>query len=118
MQALTHLSTPNQYLLSADSMPGPVSRVFKSSRNEMKEGRERKKRDKVDTHQGSGKMAAEPQAVQEQRVSGGLGGAPAGIHPSELALIHYLSLPLWASVFAELSSAPQVPFWQVILKAL
>ena len=64
----------------------------------------------LDTHQGSGKMAAEPQAVQEQRVSGGLGGAPAGIHPSALALIHYLSLPLWASVFAELSSAPQVPF--------
>ena len=47
----------------------------------------------MDTHQGSGKMAAEPQAVQEQRVSGGLGGAPTGIHPSALALIrcHYLS---------------------------
>lgn len=55
-------------------------------------------------------MAAEPQAVQEQRVSGGLGGAPTGIHPSALALIRYLSLPLWASVFEELSSAPQVPF--------
>lgn len=108
MQPLTHLSTPNQYLLSANSMPGPVSRVFKSLRNER--GKRERKGDKVDTQQGSGKMAAEPQAVQEERVSGGLGRAPAGIYPSALALILYLSLPLWASVFTELSSAPQVPF--------
>lgn len=89
-------------------MPGPVSRVFKSLRNER--GKRQKKIDKVDTHQGSGKMAVEPQAVQEGESVGGLGGAPTGIHRSALALIHYLSLPLWASVFTELCSAPQMPF--------
>ena len=53
MQPLTHLSTPNQYLLSANSMPGPVSQVFKSLRNES--GKREKKREKADIHQGSGK---------------------------------------------------------------
>lgn len=57
-------------------MPGPVSRVFKSLRNER--GKRQKKIDKVDTHQGSGKMAVEPQAVQEERALGGWAEPPLG----------------------------------------
>lgn len=77
----------------------------------MKEGRERKQRERwVYSGVGLRTDGRRTLGCAGGGASGGMGGALAGNHPLTLALICYVSLPLWAPVFTELSRAAQVPF--------